>query len=71
MAKSKLTKFRLSPATILRFNPAGNPIPFVPDKTDIDREIVESVMPGCAQSFSRSTLAILAAAFVEKGMARA
>jgi len=71
MAKSKLTKFRLPPAKILRFNPTGKAIPFVPDKTDVDRGIVESVMPECAHLFSRSALAVLAAGFVETGMARA
>jgi hypothetical protein len=72
MAKSKLTKFRLPPAKILRFNLSGKAVPFLPSETDRDRTIVESVL-GCPLRLehSASELAVLAAVFIEKGMARA
>lgn len=71
MAKSKLTKFRLPPAKILRFNPAGKATPYVPDQTDKDREIVASVIPRSAHAFAPAELANLAAVFVEQGWAKA
>ena len=71
MAKSKLTKFRLPPAKILRFNPTGKATPYLPDKTDKDREIVASVMPLNANTLTPAELAAIAAVFVEQGWARA
>jgi len=71
MAKSKLTKFRLPPANILRFNPAGKAVPFLPDDDDINRKIVASVIPLSAHAFSPAELANLAAVFVEQGWAKA
>lgn len=49
MAKSKLTKFRFPPAKILRFNQLAKLHLTCRAKTDINREIVESVMLGLAR----------------------
>jgi hypothetical protein len=74
MATPKLTKFQTLPARILRFNLNGKAIPISREQLHFDNRdkiIVGSVLPLSVQSFSPGELAVLAAAFVEKGWAKA